>query len=205
MIDSDCAIVCNSIPLFLIILFYRYEVNPFQRRDVVQKKDPVRKFVYAAHLSSPVVAVKLLLPKGLPVGDELPVVDVLTTSYDDKIVRYEDIVNNLLMKPTSFGDLSAILCINCIWCDCFHPTQLVFGDLSNCVHVYKQSDEDPRRYDKEGIIRVNDSVFYINAVPSGELIITTRQGIYIFARSSPRNHSPLPAFSVSSNKQSTTS
>ena len=182
----------------------RYEVNPLQRRDVPQKKDPVRKFVYAAHLSSPVVAVKLLLPNGLPEGDELPVVDVLTTSYDNKIVRYEDIVNNMLMKPTAFGDLSAILCINCIWCDCFHPTQLVFGDLSNCVHVYKQS-EDPRQYDKEGIIRVNDSVFYVNAAPSGELVITTRQGIYIFGPSSPRNPSaPLHCF-VSCNKQSTTS
>lgn len=201
MIGSDCATVCNP---FQLASRNRYEVNPLQRRDVVQKKDPVRKFVYAAHLSSPVVAVKLVLPKGLPVGDEPPVVDVLTTSYDSKIVRYEDIVNNMLMKPTSFGDLSSILCINCIWCDCFHPSQLVFGDLSNCVHVYKQS-EDPRQYDKEGIIRVNDSVFYINAVPSGELIITTRQGIYIFGRpSNPRNVPPPPNFSVSWNKQSTT-
>ena len=178
---------------------HRYEYNPLQKRDPrkeanvdknqntqrknegSKKRDDIRKYVFATHLSSPIVAVKLLLPYGLPTADNTPVVDLLATSYDNKIVRYEDIVGKTLMHRTPFADLSNILCVNCIWCAPFNPKLLLCGDLSSHVHVFHQSEDNARYYAVQDTIQVNDSVYFIQCMQSGKLVVATRQGIYLFA------------------------
>lgn len=178
---------------------HRYEYNPLQKRDPrkeanvdknqntqrknegSKKRDDIRKYVFATHLSSPIVAVKLLLPYGLPTADNTPVVDLLATSYDNKIVRYEDIVGKTLMHRTPFADLSNILCVNCIWCDPFNPKLLLCGDLSSHVRVFHQSEDNARYYAVQDTIQVNDSVYFIQCMQSGKLVVATRQGIYLFA------------------------
>ena len=53
---------------------------------------------------------------------------------------------------------------------------LILGDLANCVHIQKKKDD---KYEIENVIGVNDSVLYV-ALQNEDLIITTRQGIYVF-------------------------
>ena len=53
---------------------------------------------------------------------------------------------------------------------------MILGDLANCVHILKKNGEE---YAIENVIGVNDSVLYV-ALQDGALIITTRQGIYVF-------------------------
>ena len=90
----------------------RIECDPIDDTPVKCEND-TQKVIIASHLSSPVYCVKILkTPKEQE--NEPFTIDLLATSYDDKLVVFHNIVNEYLRKPVSFCDVNAVSCINCL-------------------------------------------------------------------------------------------
>lgn len=67
-----------------------------------------------SHFSSPIHCVKFIKTEKEQ-EDEPFTIDFVASCYDDKIVYFQNVVNEYMQKPSHFCDISSISCINSIY------------------------------------------------------------------------------------------
>ena len=160
------------------------EYDPIDDQPLTKNIEKIEKLVLATHLPSPVLSVSLF--KHAPQdGRESPRVDLIVSSGEDLFAQFPDFLQRGLSRHAPFckqlSEQSDWNCVNAVACWRDDGTDhVVIGDLTNRVLVFRRADASGDAFEEEAVMGVNDCVYYVWR-GAHDLVILTRQGVYIYS------------------------
>ena len=160
------------------------EYDPIDDQPLTKNIEKIEKLVLATHLPSPVLSVSLF--KHAPQdGRESPRVDLIVSSGEDLFAQFPDFLQRGLSRHAPFckqlSEQSDWNCVNAVACWRDDGTDhVVIGDLTNRVRVFRRADASGDAFEEEAVMGVNDCVYYVWR-GAHDLVILTRQGVYIYS------------------------
>lgn len=170
------------------------EYDPIDDQPLTKNIEKIEKLVLATHLPSPVLSVSLF--KHAPQdGRESPRVDLIVSSGEDLFAQFPDFLQRGLSRHAPFckqlSEQSDWNCVNAVACWRDDGTDhVVIGDLTNRVRVFRRADASGDAFEEEAVMGVNDCVYYVWR-GAHDLVILTRQGVYIYSFSVCSKHTTI--------------